>query len=208
MKWKKMQKWLAFGAVMAVLAVCGCGGTDSKPAEALNAAEYTTEDVTEDVMEDGSEENGRGTGMDLENADEEKAESGAEAVDDVEAAGDVKGTDDAEASAQTVQAQELAGNVVSMEAGRFMISECVTKELEDGTQLAISVAEVKEEDLIAVNYTDETTFIIRATHDGLTAEDRPATKDDLTEDAHVILSGQWADHEFQASEIVIFILDM
>lgn len=104
--------------------------------------------------------------------------------------------------------KELEGNIISLEEGSFTISEIVTQKNPDGNgDVAVGVAagaEVPEEDLITVKYTDQTVFTMRISTDGVTATDSAGIAKDLEESDHVIMTGKRDGQIYKAESIVIF----
>lgn len=100
---------------------------------------------------------------------------------------------------------ELNGSIEEVMDQSFKVTEIITEDLEDGSQLAIAKVQPEETELIEVAWTENTTFTVRSSSDmGTTSSDTAGSAADLQPERTMIAKGRWEGDVFIAAEIVIY----
>lgn len=193
----RMRKIMIAAAFTAAMTMWGCGAEEVKQDNIMKNTTIIEEiPQTEGVDNDKSNEGRAGT----KDNEETKDNAGAEDIGEREDSTAGRSEEDSKA-----ELQELVGNIESVEANRFIVSEIHTEVDEDGGMLAYSGPDEK---LIIVNYGENTDFTVHTTNDGgITSTEEVGAKEDLAVGHNAILLGNWNGDEFQAEYVNILIIN-
>ncbi len=109
-------------------------------------------------------------------------------------------------------AEKLNGSVVSIDPdGKSVeVNEIITEEMEDGTSMAVELAEGgSSENSIKVRFTNDTIYTVRTVkNSGINPEDSsdsPGSFSDIKEGSTLNMEGRYEGEEFLASSVLIYV---
>lgn len=196
MKKNQIQKVIVATMIAVTLTACGKEQDASVPTEVVS--EDIPQEAPEETPRETPEENAEEVPVETpenmsENQGEEVLQQKQEVADDEKPSG----------------TKTIYGNIESLSEGSFNISEAFVGSDESGDGM-IMATPLNEEDKVSVTvtYNDQTEIIIETSTDGMTSSKAPGSISDLVKGSQLTIEGGWNVNVFEASKIVIFILDM